>query len=379
MSYDLRLWSSVHPDWRSVLPTKEGWVVSSDSIGLQRANWQIVIGPTQAVQEEDIPAGVMAELPGIRWLTEINLEPVHAPASAFKTLQSIANRAALAFHGLVEDPQEGSFSMPRGVKRFQPGRVEDRISVLNFGWWFNESPITGREGLRVLMAALKKYLPEALPRRYGPHEPPQYLFADMGEDHFLDFLDEGNQLAVWYAHYPVVGVYPGLKGEFGPQRMGYKARYFQVQVYAAVLAQPGWALGLRRFWYALSDIIQPFYGEIRRLENFILNRKRIFIDGKTDAHPVRNGWWNGIPSQLPLAVVIGAPYAALWPRFIERAEIRSGLHFAAVEDWDTDASVQRLVGRVPKNLKQGKYANPLIRRYKIAYPRTWPFEGPYAG
>lgn len=379
MSYDIRVWSVVEPVWTDMLSQSDGWCPEGCSCVLRKTTWQIVVGPPLLVEDEDIPDDVIDKLPGIRHLTEINLEPIHAPQSAHTILRSIVNRVAKDSLAVVEDPQEGSIVTPRGVHRIRAAASEERASALELGWWFNESPVLRDNGFHQLVSTMERLLPEALPKRYGSYEPPQYRYADQGKDHFIEFLSKEDLGVVWYPHYPVLSVHIGVYHGYGPSRLGYRANDITVTVHASALSQPGWQLALERFWYGMSNLIRPFYGEIRLMTGYILKKGRIYHDAKTDSHPIKNGWWNGIPRPMGQAVVVGEPYSTLWPRFVERSEQRDGLHFISVDNWLLGKTVDRLVRGVPKDLAQGKYSDPLKRPGgKTSYPKVWPFDGPFS-
>ncbi|HEY1921224.1 MAG TPA: hypothetical protein VGG44_00545, partial [Tepidisphaeraceae bacterium] len=105
MSYDLTIWS-VHPFATSMLGQSELWEQRSETqSGYLSTNWQIVIGASNKVLPEDIPPGIEGLLPGIRWLTCMNLEG-RATKNAKELLTSTAKKIAKAAHGVISDNQE---------------------------------------------------------------------------------------------------------------------------------------------------------------------------------------------------------------------------------------------------------------------------------
>jgi hypothetical protein len=282
-----------------------------------------------------------------------------------------ANLIAKETHGIILDPQESVLSTPRGVKRIIEQKKPNQISVLEFGWWFTESKLLDEKGFEEFYSILETYLPEALPRRYGKYSPPQYKLAENGKDHFLDFIANETIHVTWYPSYPVLSVYPGIFG-FGPRKQGFRTNHLNIKVDAHVCNQPGWNIALHRFWHETSDFIHPFYGEVRLLNNYLLQSGRLVIDKKTDEHPIRNGWWKGIPKKLGLALVLDQRYADLWSKFRKRSEDKNGLYYASTEDWGSKKPITRKVGRVPMNIAQpSRIVNP------DGYPKKWPFEHPY--
>jgi hypothetical protein len=377
MSYDIQVWSVQKPDLVEIASNLEGWKRSEHLLVFQKKAWQIVIGPSSQVEEEDIPEEVFKTLPGIQHLTEMNLEPIHAPESARKRLLSTGNRIAKSSYGVVYDPQKDTISSPRGVKRVVRSKSPDRIPVFNFTWWFDDSPLMEEGGLRKFLSILEKYLPEAIPRRYGSFEPPQYKFDIQGKEHFIEFLSKEMLSVIWYPHYPVLHIWPSITGGFGARRQGYRTYYLTIMVDASIWTQSGWDIAFRRAWFEISNHIRPFFGEVRVLRNYILQRGRPYSDGKTEAHPVRNGWWNGVPKHLGVAVVIDNRYAELWRKFVNKSEQSNGLFYVSSEDWISGRRVDQLVGRIPRGIAQGKYDVPTSKGLKTTYPKQWPFEYPF--
>ena len=373
MSYDLQIWTVTEPDWEQIFEGLEGWQFSKESISIQGVSWVINAGPYLRVEPEDIPEEVFPILAGIQYLIEMNLEPTHAPKTAYDIIRRVAGRIAKESIGVILDPQEGVITTPRGVKRKLERKKNERISVLAFGWWFTETELKDPTGFNRFYTMLESYLPEALPRRYGKYSPPQFSLEKNGKDHFIEFLTNEELFVTWYPHYPVLNVNLGIFSGFGPRKQGYRSNHLNLTVDSMAWSQPGWDLALRRFWYEISNFVRPFYGEVRILNNYILRRGSILLDGISDEHPIKNGWWKGIPKDLGPAVVLGQRYADLWPKFVNRSDREDDHYFASVDDWVSGKTVKQLVGRVPRNIAQ-----PPWRGDPNAYPQKWPFEHPFS-
>jgi len=106
-----------------------------------------------------------------------------------------------------------------------------------------------------LLDVFETELKEALPRRYGNYEPPQYLYAERGRDDFLAFLKEhihGLFGMVWYPTLPVTGVHLQIPETIGGSKQGFRTGQLTLTIDADALAQPGWETNLRRFWLRLN-------------------------------------------------------------------------------------------------------------------------------
>jgi hypothetical protein len=170
MSYDLQVWS-VRPLRPEAFRQPGIWQKEPVSWTHARKNWQIVVSASDRVELEDVPEEVGKLLPGIEWLTNLNLEG-KASAEALRLAHSVATDIARSGHGAVLDQQDGSIRLPSGVKRLMLPRNSETFEVVSMSWWFLDSPLESREGRERFINLLERMLPEALPKRYGVYEPP---------------------------------------------------------------------------------------------------------------------------------------------------------------------------------------------------------------
>ena len=235
---------------------------------------------------------------------------------------------------------------------------------------------------------MERLLPEAMPRRYGRFEPPQHLYSETGRAHFLRFLQEqlDELFLVWYPHRPVASVSLSRSSKWGATRQGFRANYVQVGVEGQALEQPGWTTALDRFWRAASQVIRPFYGDVRTLNGFARMGATYGSDAETEFHPVQGPWWFGIPCRVGHAAVLGEPYLALWPGFVEAAQVVDDLAFLSTNDWITPEEVSSLVGGVPEPLAQrwvpewtAAARGGMTINWNTEYPPVWPFGNAGAG
>jgi len=392
MSYDLQVWS-VKPFQQNAFRQPEMWQKESGAWTHAHKNWQIVVSASDRVVPEDVPDDVSKLLPGIEWLTNLNLEG-KATAGAMRLAQSAATEIARFAHGAVLDQQDGSIRLPSGVKRLMSLRSKEMFDVLSLSWWFLDSPIESREGREHLLSLLERLLPEALPKRYGSYEPPQHVYAQTGKEHFLTFLDENlHDTKVWYPHRPVVSVYLSLPSPLGAHQLGFRTNRLSIEVEKDALSQPGWAANIKQFWQQASTLIHPLYGDVR-----ILGKYKWIGAGVSagQEHPVKAWWWAGIPAKLGNAVVLGDVYQKLWPAFVRASTAINGLAFASLEDWTTDGDLADKVGQPPleqvqhPDLLGGVMTAEIYRQYmaevrrvgaeniRRKYPAGWPFGEPFA-
>jgi len=267
MSYDFQVWS-VKPLTADAFPKPEMWRRESTAWTHSRESWQIVVFPSNHVEPEDIPEEIRKLLPGIKWLTNLNLEG-RSTSEALLLARFAATGIAVASHGAVLDPQERSIQSPSGVKRLMSPRSEETLDVVQMSWWFLDSPIENSVGREQLISLFERLLPEVLPKRYGTHEPPQHVYAKTGNEDFLKFLNENlHRIVVWYPHRPVVSVSFHLAQPVGAHKLGFRTNHLAIAVEKVALTQPGWSTNLTRLWEQTSALVRPIYGDVRLLGNF---------------------------------------------------------------------------------------------------------------
>jgi len=360
--------------------TPRGWIHST-------REWQLVVGCPDCVNYEDLTDQIAGVLPGIQYLTRFNLEGKFSRTSA-ALAASAANFMARRVHGIVIDAQKDSIASPSGVVRLASIQRRPSFSVIALSWWFLDGPLLTALGREHLVDLLTRDLPEALPKRYGLYEPPQHRYALMGRDHFLAFLnDHLNDFIVWSAQWPVVRVHIGYPKRAGGGPSGFRANHFEIELDRDLLKQPGWDVGLLRFWEKASKLIQPFYGDARVLPGRIGTvATTLLTSSESESHPVRAWWWRGIPKTLGCAVVLGEVYQGLWPQFMTAANLKHGLAFVSSQDWLSGETVTSQTGQVPENIASRPFLWPdghptagAPLSTPDSYPEQWPFEDPFGG
>lgn len=358
MSYDLTVWS-IEPCADAAAHGREG------------KGWVLNISPSEPVMAEDVDEGVFPLLPGIRYMTVLNLEGKRTRTGE-AALARAARAIASAGHGVIHDPQQDRATLPNGVKRWLPPPRDEQVPQLELSWW-TEHALLDRAALDRLFAVLETHLPEAMPRRYGEYEPPVHVLAKTGRAHLLDFLVEHDSQIVMYPHAPIAGVYlhtdrqAGWLVHAGQRR--FRCHRFTLKVDRRALDQPGWATALTRAWRAISAELRPFYGDVRTTRGHILSQNgRWWSNASTEAHPIRAWWFAGLPPRLGHAAVFGSAYARAWPQLAKHGERAGDLWFLSTDAWRADADVADALGGVPARLQ--------LDPDGVRYPTAFPFPKP---
>ena len=378
MSYDLSIWS-VRPLDPASLKPRDGWKQVSEGFWhVPGKRWQIALAASTPVEPEDVPKEVAGLLPGIGWLTEMNLEG-DAPRTAMALAHKSAKEIAKSAHGVVLDPQECAIITPAGVRRFVPPKREKKFSVLNFSWWFMTDLLTNWDGREAFLDLLTKCLPEAMPKRYGTYEPPEYKLEVKGRKHFEKFLGKHlDDFIVWYPHRPVAHVHLCCPDPLGGYVRGFRTNLLEIEVESAVLQQPGWKQTLERMWREMTYLLKPIYGDVRTEGNKVWMGATVAMlaaDLDENSDDITRSWfWRGIPRKLGHAVVLGREYQKLWSDFLKHAVMDHGFAFASTAHWDKDEDLGTIVGAAPKEITLLP-GEGLGRDQK--YPQVWPFGPPF--
>jgi hypothetical protein len=392
MSFDLHVWS-VNPIPPDSFSDSEKWARETSAWVYRQRSWQIVVGNAAHVESEDVPDEARQLLPGIEWLTHLNLEG-KASSESLRLMRSTAEKLARTAHGAVHDPQEDSIWLPSGVKRLVSKRSQQPFEVISLSWWFLKSPLEQRSGREKLIDLFERDVRECLPKRYGLFEPPQNVYEKTGKEHLLNFLDENlgqarNNLVVWYPHRPIVGLTFQIPSPIGPHKLGFRTGYLRIEVERQALAEPGWEAGLMRLWRNISTLVAPIYGEVRALSGYRWMGATYSSGPPHPGYPSRSWWWSGIPERLGLAVVLGDAYQRLWPVFVDNAQIEDGLAFLSMGDWRSGGDLADRIGTAPESQLERPLEAPRamtasellefrMKKRRREYPAGWPFGEPFA-
>ena len=380
MSYDLQIWSA---EPVNLPPSTEGWSADGAAWLKSGRNSHVTIWNSTPAESEDAPEDIAAAVPGLAWFTDLNLHPFDAAPSAVTEFSRLARKLAKPVRGAIYDPQTDTAHYP-GPKRFAAPAREEPADSITLSWWFDRQTLPKTESVRQLLDVFEALLPEALPRRYGTFEPAQFRYDTGGRPALERFLEETEGYFIWQPHPPVIDVNLLVSSDWGSIRDGFQCNHLSVAVDRAVLAQPGWERQLRKFWHAVSLVLQPFFGDVRTLGGYRRAGGRFHEDpSTTEHHPVRNWFWAGLPPTIEHAAVVGEPYVGLWPGLADTAEMDGNLAFLSASSWQAEDNAAPFAPEIPPNLIDPQPFPRLLTpgcwtmRLDRPYPKIWPFEAPF--
>jgi hypothetical protein len=248
-------------------------------------------------------------------------------------------------------------------------RVTKKFSVVEMTWWVDTRALRDHDVLDRVLDIMERVLPEAIAKRYGFFEPPEFRLAEEGVQHFRTFvkdtIDESD--VVFYPHPPLASLFLTSSFDPGGTDLGYRANVLKLSIESSALAQPKWATRVRTFWREVSETIRPFFGDVRTLGGFERHGGTIYGG---ESHPITGAAWDGVPTlEGAHAVVVGEPLLERWPEFRAIAEVHEGLAFLSSDAWQPGSTLT--IERVP--LEIARVPEGTLRE-AFRYPSRFPFE-----
>lgn len=392
MGISINVWLTEEVDVSAVL-SAQGWLPDQTG-GAQHPSRTYLAGagPPARVFAPDVPDEVTELVPGVAWMVGLALEGLTTTGE--RVLSKAATAIARAGHGVVEDPQQGIFRTPSGVRRYDKPTASEHVTVIAMSWWAPGGPLLTRDGVAALYERLQRLLPEAVPRRWGQGEPPDHSITEESTDQLVDFIDKvRDDFIVFKVARPCLderlyvhsqwGLHGGRFNRFETTRV-------RIDIEASVLTQPGWGRQLALTFDSVTEVVQPFYAEARLLEMMMAGRSG--YDGRSELHPVPQFSWNGLPVRPPLAAALGTPYLEFWPDFpgqrvgdflVASNEQWEGSQL--VRPWDPPPGLTQEFDshwHPPRSSNQdyASYWDPRhggkVTREPSAWPDVWPFTLP---
>jgi hypothetical protein len=250
-------------------------------------------------------------------------------------------------------------------------RAAKKFSVVQMTWWVDTNALRDHVVLDRVLDIIEDLLPEALAKRYGFFEPPEFRLAEEGVQHFRTFvkdtIDEDD--VVFYPHAPLASLFITRSFAPGGTSLGYRANVLTLSIESKALEKPNWASRIHTFWRDVSETIRPFFGDVRTLGGFERIGGTVYGG---ESHPITGAAWDGVP---PLdgahAMVVGEPILELWPEFQAIAEERAALAFVSTASWRAGSTLTQTIARVP--IEIARVPEGTLRE-AFRYPSAFPFQ-----
>lgn len=247
-----------------------------------------VDGPTR-VEPEDVPEEVTGAVLDARFTYSVTVEGTSAQSIPYAL--RFARKVAAEARGAVLDPQTDQvWSRSRQRTAAKPAR-EERVDVVDLDWYARADDVDASVADRYL-AACRRHLPEALPRRHGSYEPLQGKLAVDGDAGFVSGWKTESSLYFFAATPPCLeGSMSGLhETDTRP------VWHMSLSLLAAPLRDPRWRDAAERFFIAWADEVGAFYATAEVSSGRVWTGRSLAYagGGEISASPNFGGQWTGL-------------------------------------------------------------------------------------
>jgi len=304
--------------------------------GVRRRYSFTVDGPAR-VEAEDVPVEVTGILLGARYLYSVMVEG--SSESEIPHALRFAKQLTVALNGAMLDQQTGrmwSRSKSRTIVR--PPR-KTRVPEVGLVWCCLREQVPA-DAPELIIAAAGRYLPEALPRRFGEYEPFRGKYSETGVEGFSQAWRAATSSLFFSGSGPCTGEYLSA----GPSEQ-FPDRYWSMSLtlLADPLGEAQWRDAVRDLFTALADTLGTFYASAEVTRD---NTERV-------VRTLRSGdGWLGLPPTPTWWSWFGSPYASvaeLLPGDRLRSTLKGVLFESATEPRPRDQT-EPLSRWLPANL-----------------------------
>jgi hypothetical protein len=366
MSYDLQVYAPedlTEDALRTLVDQSAGLAVDAAdgrwlavSRGVRRRYSFTVDGPDR-LEAEDVPPEVTSLVLGARYLYSVTVEG--SADSEIPHAVRFAKRLAKILDGALVDEQTGQIWSRSRSRTMQTPSREDRVATVDLTWLSLRDEVPD-DASALMVSAAERYLPEALPRRFGEYEPFQGKYAEAGKEGFSQAWRDATSALYFSGSGPCVGGHLNA----GPNEQ-FPDRYWSMSM--TLLADPlrehGWRDAARRLFRTLADGVGAFYASAQVSRNHIWSGRSLWMDGETELSirtlRFREGWL-GLPPTPTWWSWFGAPYAFV-ARLLPRDGLTAttkGILFESAREPAPPDSLEPLSRWLPANLFASLGPNP---------------------
>lgn len=243
-----------------------------------------------SVDIEDVSPEVSAATLGVAVRYEVLVEG--GSTANISPARRLARGLTAALGGAVLDAQTGEVWSPKTGRVVARPQRDERVAVIDVDWCFAKN-VVRESTVHGFLALCRRYLPEALPRRFGDVEPMQERYEQVGEQGFVRFWSAGTDV-FWSARLPCTGgTLYDPPGQY--EEPGWKLSLdFLCEPFAS---DPAWRATLRTLFVAVADELGAFYASAQVTDQYIWSSGGLCSDAATETPTYVGGhWWRGLPT-----------------------------------------------------------------------------------
>lgn len=327
-----------------------------------RRRYSFTVELAERVEPEDVPGEVTALMLEPRWLYRVLVEGSFDSEIPYAI--RFARKLAVASSGVVVDEQDGTL-WSRGKLRTPPKVERGLIDVVELQWWVTNRTDPAKAAAAWLELA-RRYLPEALPRRWGEYEPLSHKVDPNNPAAFADFVARREGTVFFNASPPMID------GSFPDFRWEAKVGAVHLSVHRDALNDEAWRCPLQRLFIEFARQIEPIVATAEVVRDYEWTRGTLW-SGFDQEHAACLGTvfgWDGLPPYPVWWSWFGPDYAPLVRDHLDPATVTTfdnGLfHTRSVQPADRD----QLISQLPDSIQSPGKRAPARPRPRGAIPRV---------
>ncbi|WP_369745618.1 hypothetical protein [Paenarthrobacter sp. AMU7] len=243
------------------------------------------------LEDEDIPEEITAVILAPKFLYQVAVEG--SDRTSIPSAVRFSKKLAEATTGAAYDIQTGDIWPRKSLRTPSKPAKNTQVRAVQIEWYYlvNEAPIDIPE---IYCRLARKYLPEALPRRFGTYEPFAGNFERDGAEGVARMLrEEPNGMLQFYGTYPVglgfiLGIDYNTRGDVSSVGLTMDCSVLQTN--------PGWLENLHRFFVHFARETHSFFSSAEVIRGFVYNGKTVSSRWESES-PGRLqdlGKWSGL-------------------------------------------------------------------------------------
>lgn len=273
----------------------------------QRRTYCFTVEGLWELDPEDVPVEVTAAVLGPRFLYQVISEGTEEDAATAHAVR-FARKLAKEAGGAVYDVQTGEVWPKKSARSPVPPRKEMQTDIVEVQWHIPAVDCPKDLAARFLEVA-HRYLPEALPRRYGVYEPFQGRFEKDGDEGFLGYCASRPGSIVLHT-----GTYPVGLGMIELPEFRRQMGVVSLTLDREPLKAGGpWLNALQKLFVEFCLESKCAFGSAEVLRNYTWT-SRWFASNRSSekaAVPSYFGKWTGLPAYPQWLAWYGPDYAEL--------------------------------------------------------------------
>jgi len=272
----------------------------------KRASYCFTVDGPFDVEPEDVPEELALVAIGITVMYQVLVEG--GAAVSIPHAVRFSKRLAASVNGAMLDQQSDAIWAGKANRTVPRPKGNERIDLIEMTWHF----LPGVTDLASLyLTTARKYLPEALPRRFGEFEPLQSKLETAGDSGFRGAADRSKGLLFWKGTFPVIDGNLATRHWDGSLR---SLPTFGLSLERSAFEEPKWRNALRALFVEFGREGRAYFASAEVIRNIGWGGRSVWYDGKEENSYAliryKEGWM-GLPPHPVWWTLFGREYAAL--------------------------------------------------------------------